>query len=82
MQFAKFQIPDRFAIPDLVAFNHRVHRRIDPWFDAKWVRRGTWAAVGGLLFMALGIRLFRDRPAELGKAARLSAAAPDQRPGL
>ena len=53
MQFAKFQIPDRFAIPDLVAFNHRVHRRIDPWFDAKWVRRGTWAAVGGLLFVAL-----------------------------
>jgi penicillin-binding protein 1A len=53
MQFAKFQIPDRFALPDLVAFNHRVHRRIDPWFDDKWVRRGTWAVVGGLLFMAL-----------------------------
>lgn len=53
MQFAKFQIPDRFALPDLVAFNHRVHRRIDPWFDDKWVRRGAWALVGGLLFMAL-----------------------------
>ena len=53
MQFAKFQIPDRFALPDLVAFNHRVHRRFDPWFDGKWVRRGAWTAVGGILFMAL-----------------------------
>ena len=53
MQFAKFQISDRFALPDLVAFNHRVHRRFDPWFDNKWVRRGAWAAIGGLLFMAL-----------------------------
>src|SRR5512139_2704339 len=53
MQFAKFQIPSRFALPDLVAFNHRVHRRFDPWFDDKWVRRGAWAAVGGLLFVAL-----------------------------
>ena len=53
MQSAKFQIPNRFALPDLVAFNHRVHRRVDPWFDNKWVRRGAWAAIGGLLFVAL-----------------------------
>ena len=61
MQLAKFQIPDRFALPDLVAFNHRVHRRIDPWFDDKWVRRGAWTLVGGLLFALRG----RPRPAAL-----------------
>ncbi len=33
-----------FKIPDLVVFNHRVHRRIDPWFERKWVRRSAWGA--------------------------------------
>ncbi|RIX32001.1 penicillin-binding protein 1A [Sphingomonas edaphi] len=32
-------------IPDFVAFNQRVHQRIDPWFERKWVRRLTWAGV-------------------------------------
>lgn len=47
MQFPKYQLPD------LVAFNQRVHDRVDPWFERTWVRRLSWAAVGGILFMAL-----------------------------
>jgi len=49
-------------IPDLVAFNQRVHDWIDPWFERKWVRRLSWGAVaaallGGLVFVyfALGL---------------------------
>jgi penicillin-binding protein 1A len=43
-------------IPNLVAFNHRVHTRIDPWFERKAVRRLTWAAavafiLGSLVFV-------------------------------
>ena len=53
MKLPKFQFLDRVAIPDLVVFNHRVHRRIDPWFEQKWVRRLSWTVGGGLLFMAL-----------------------------
>ena len=34
----------RLKIPDLVAFNQRVHARVDPWFERKWVRRLAWAA--------------------------------------
>jgi penicillin-binding protein 1A len=47
MQFPKFQIPD------LVAFNERVHQRIDPWFEAKWARRAAWGLFAGLMLMAL-----------------------------
>ncbi len=42
-----------FKIPDLVVFNHRVHRRIDPWFEDQWVRRGAWALFGGLMLAAV-----------------------------
>ena len=31
-------------LPNLVVFNHRVHTRIDPWFERKWVRRLSSAA--------------------------------------
>ena len=34
--------------PDLVAFNARVHERIDPWFERRWVRRGPGVVVGRL----------------------------------
>jgi penicillin-binding protein 1A len=40
-------------IPDLVAFNQRVHERVDPWFGRTWVRRLAWAAAGALLFGSL-----------------------------
>ena len=38
-----------FQLPDLVAFNQRVHARIDPWFERRWVRRLTWTGVAGFL---------------------------------
>jgi penicillin-binding protein 1A len=36
-------------LPDLVAFNQRVHDRIDPWFERALVRRLTWAAVAAFV---------------------------------
>jgi penicillin-binding protein 1A len=43
-------------IPDLAAFNQRVHDRVDPWFERKWVRRLSISAavailLGGLVFV-------------------------------
>ena len=52
MQFPKYQIPD------LVAFNHRVHRRLDPWFERKWVRRSAWGLFAGLMLMAVVFVVF------------------------
>ena len=39
-------------MPDLVAFNRRVHERIDPWFERHWVRRAGMgrASPASLLF--------------------------------
>ena len=44
-------LPDRFKIenwplPDLVAFNQRVHARVDPWWEKRRVRRLTWTFLG------------------------------------
>ena len=36
-------------LPDLVAFNRRVHDRIDPWFARAWVRRLSWAGVAAFI---------------------------------
>ena len=36
-------------MPDLVAFNARVHRWVDPLFRRRWVKRG--AIAGGILFL-------------------------------
>ncbi|MDQ3483493.1 MAG: PBP1A family penicillin-binding protein [Pseudomonadota bacterium] len=44
-------------MPDLVAFNRRVHERVDPWFARKWVKR--LSVLGALLFTAFaGIWLY------------------------
>jgi penicillin-binding protein 1A len=40
-------------LPDFVRINQRVHDWVDPWFERRWVRRGAWAALGGLLFGAV-----------------------------
>jgi penicillin-binding protein 1A len=48
---ADFKLPfDLPELPDLVAFNNRVHDRIDPWFARKWVRRLAWLGAGGFAF--------------------------------
>src|SRR4051794_6619836 len=52
MKFERLTIPD-WQLPDLVAFNKRVHERIDPWWEERWVRRGTWIFVGLFSFFAL-----------------------------
>ena len=52
MKFERLTIPD-WQLPDLVAFNQRVHERVDPWWEERWVRRGTWTFVGLFSFFAL-----------------------------
>ena len=44
-------------LPDLVGFNERVRRRLDPLFKRRWVRRLAWTGFAGFLFFA-GIWLF------------------------
>ncbi|MFL6724513.1 MAG: penicillin-binding protein 1A [Sphingomicrobium sp.] len=47
-----------FQIPNLVVFNHRVHQRIDPWFEERWARRLAWGLFGGLMLMAVVFVVF------------------------
>jgi len=47
-----------FQIPNLVVFNHRVHQRIDPWFEERWARRVAWGLFGGLMLMAVVFVVF------------------------
>ncbi|WP_051531475.1 PBP1A family penicillin-binding protein [Sphingomonas sp. URHD0057] len=55
MKFERLNVP-QWELPDLVAFNERVHERIDPWWENKWVRRGTWTFAGLFsLFAAMWI---------------------------
>src|SRR5215213_526034 len=51
MKFERLTVPD-WQLPDLVEFNRRVHERVDPWFQRRWVRRIAWAAFVGFLFFA------------------------------
>ena len=52
MKFAAIQIPN------LVVINHRIHQRLDPWFENKWARRSAWALFGGLMLTALVFVVF------------------------
>ena len=55
MKFERLNVPD-WPLPDLVAFNNRVHEWVDPWWQHKWVRIVTWtAAVLFALFAAMWI---------------------------
>src|SRR6478609_996325 len=55
MNFQRLSVPD-LPLPDLVAFNQRVHDRIDPMWQKKWVRRISYAAAGLFaLFAAMWI---------------------------
>src|SRR3954463_12996035 len=45
MKFERLNVPE-WELPDLVAFNQRVHDRIDPWWQEQWVRRLTWTGLG------------------------------------
>jgi penicillin-binding protein 1A len=47
-----------FKIPNLVVFNHRVHQRLDPWFENKWARRSAWGLFGGIMLAAVVFVVF------------------------
>ena len=51
MKFERLSVP-RVPLPDLVAFNRRVHDRLDPLFRRPWVRRIAWLGLAGFLFFA------------------------------
>jgi len=51
MKFERLNVPN-WQLPDLVAFNERVHERVDPLWEKKWVRRLTWTGVGLFSFFA------------------------------
>jgi penicillin-binding protein 1A len=41
MKFERLNVP-AWPLPDLVAFNERVHGVVDPWWARVWVRRIAW----------------------------------------
>src|SRR5690348_7524615 len=45
MKFERLNVPE-WPLPDLVAFNERVHAVVDPWWARRWVRFIAWAAAG------------------------------------
>jgi penicillin-binding protein 1A len=48
--------PPGWQLPDLVAFNNRVHEWVDPWWARRWVRWVAWiVAAGFALFAAMWI---------------------------
>src|SRR4029078_1411704 len=56
MKFERLTIPN-WELPDLVAFNERVHALVDPWWERMWVRRLTWAGLA-LFTLFAGICLY------------------------
>jgi penicillin-binding protein 1A len=55
MKFERLNVPE-WPLPDLVAFNQRVHGLVDPWWQRRWVRWFSWAAAGLFaLFAAMWI---------------------------
>ena len=52
MKFERLNVP-QWPLPDLVAFNERVHERLDPWWERKWVRRASWTGLGLFAFFAI-----------------------------
>lgn len=45
-------------LPDLVAFNGRVHARVDPWWERRWVRRLSWAGIVAFVVGAIAFVYF------------------------
>jgi penicillin-binding protein 1A len=68
MKFERLNVP-ALPLPDLVAFNERVHAVVDPWWDRVWVRRIAWVGVALFALLAAVWIYF-------------SGAAADERPRL
>jgi penicillin-binding protein 1A len=55
MKFERLNVPE-WPLPDLVAFNERVHAVVDPWWQRRWVRGTGWTAAALFaLFAAMWI---------------------------
>src|SRR5438132_2999834 len=62
MKFERLTVPN-WPLPDLVAFNRRVHEWVDPIFEPRWVRRLAWTAFAGfLLFGAMWVYIASTIP--------------------
>ncbi len=51
MKFERLNAPG-WELPDLVAFNNRVHDWVDPLFARRWVRRLAWTLFAGFFLVA------------------------------
>ena len=51
MKFERLNVPG-WPLPNLVAFNEKVHGIVDPWWQRRWVRRVTWGATGLFTLLA------------------------------
>jgi penicillin-binding protein 1A len=51
MKFERLNVP-ALPLPDLVAFNARVHEWVDPWWAHRWVRLLTWLCAAGFAVVA------------------------------
>ena len=64
MKFERLNVPE-WPLPDLVAFNERVHAIVDPWWARAWVRRIAWAfAALFVLFAAMWLYFASTLPSE------------------
>ena len=64
MKFERLNVPE-WPLPDLVAFNERVHALVDPWWERAWVRRVAWAAAAFFaLFAAVWLYFASTLPSE------------------
>jgi penicillin-binding protein 1A len=51
MKFERLNVPG-WELPDLVAFNNRVHEWVDPIFARRWLRRLAWTLFAGFFLFA------------------------------
>ena len=73
MKFERLNVPE-WPLPDLVAFNQRVHERIDPLWQRRWVRWLTWGFAG---FFALFAAMWINFASGLPSSEKLLAYQPD-----
>src|SRR5205823_3362905 len=64
MKFERLNVPE-WPLPDLVAFNARVHALVDPWWARTWIRLVAWSIAGLFaLFAAVWLYFASTLPSE------------------